>query len=107
MRIVNNGNRTEWSPIRPVIIRVIGDLTQQMGWKTQDGRMTKILRETVDSRSCATFFRHSAILSLPALLLRKLPLIGTRKRQTGKEGCFNAHQNVPLGKNDFKNDSGS
>ena len=31
----------------------------------------KMLRETVDSRSCATFFCHSA-MSLPAFLLRKV-----------------------------------
>ena len=34
------------------------------------------------SQSYATFFRHSAVLSLPAVLMRKLPVIGTRKRQT-------------------------
>ena len=33
----------------------------------------------VHSQSYATFFRHSAVLSDPALLLRKLPIIGTRK----------------------------
>ena len=31
--------------------------------------------ETVYSQSYATFFRHSAILSVPAVLLRKLPNI--------------------------------
>ena len=30
-------------------------------------------RETVHSQSFATLFRHSAVLSLPAVLLRKLP----------------------------------
>ena len=30
-------------------------------------------RETVHSQSYATFFRHSAVLSLLAILLRKLP----------------------------------
>jgi len=29
-------------------------------------------RETMHSRSCATFFRHSAVLSLEAVLLRKV-----------------------------------
>ena len=29
-------------------------------------------RETMHSRSCATFFRHSAVLSLEAVLLRKI-----------------------------------
>ena len=32
--------------------------------------------------SYVTFFGHSAVLSVPAVLLRKLPIIGTRKRQT-------------------------
>ena len=45
------------------------DLTQQDGWKND----AKMSRETVHSRSCATFFRHSAVLSLPAVLLRKVP----------------------------------
>ena len=31
-------------------------------------------RETLHFRSCAIFFRHSAVLSLPAVLLRKVPL---------------------------------
>ena len=31
-------------------------------------------RETVHSRSYATLFRHSAVLSLPAVLLRKFPI---------------------------------
>ena len=32
----------------------------------------KMPRETVNSRSCATFFPHSSVLSLPAVLLRKV-----------------------------------
>ena len=32
----------------------------------------KMSRETVHSRSCATFFRHSAVRSLPAVLLREV-----------------------------------
>ena len=42
----------------------------------------RMWRGTVHPQSYATFFRHSAVLSVPALLLRKLPIIGTRKRQT-------------------------
>ena len=30
-------------------------------------------RKIGNAQSCATFFRHSAVLSLPAVLLRKLP----------------------------------
>ena len=44
-------------------------LTQQDAWKTQHGRMTG---ETLYSSSCAIFFRHSAVLSLPAVLLHKV-----------------------------------
>ena len=33
----------------------------------------KMLRETVHSQSYATYFRHSAVLSLPAVLLGKFP----------------------------------
>ena len=46
------------------------NLMQQDGWKTQDGRMMK----KCCPRLCipATFFRHSAVLSLPAVLLRKV-----------------------------------
>ena len=50
-------------------------LTQQDGWETRDDRLTKKSRETVHSRSCATVFRHSAVLSLPAVLLRKVCII--------------------------------
>ena len=32
----------------------------------------KVLRKTVHSQSCATFFRRSVVLSLPAVLLRKV-----------------------------------
>ena len=32
-------------------------------------------RETVHSRSCETFFRHSAVLSLPAVILRKVSIV--------------------------------
>ena len=64
---------------------VIRELMEPDGWKTQDGRMTKkcdAIRETVHSRFYATSFRHFAILSVPAVLLHKLPITGTRKRQT-------------------------
>ena len=39
-------------------------------------------RETVHSRSCATIFRHSAFLSLPAVPLRKVP---NTSRTTGRK----------------------
>ena len=35
-----------------------------------------------NDQSYATSFRHSAVLSVPAVLLRKLPITGKRKRQT-------------------------
>ena len=49
------------------------DLTQQDDWKTQDGRMTKkVSPDIVHSRSSVKFLRHSAVLSLTAVLLRKV-----------------------------------
>ena len=36
----------------------------------------KLWRETVHSQSYAASFRHSAVLSPPAVLLRKLPING-------------------------------
>ena len=53
-------------------MRAIRELTQQDGWKTQDGGKTK----KCGARLCipqARFFPHSADLSLSAVLLRKLP----------------------------------
>ena len=35
----------------------------------------KMSRKTWNAQSRATFFRHSAVLSLTAVLLRKLPII--------------------------------
>jgi len=42
---------------------------QQDGWKTQDGGLTK----KSHAQSRATLFHHSAVLSVPAVLLCKLP----------------------------------
>ena len=42
-------------------------------------------RETVHSQSYATFFRHSAVLSLPAVLLRKL----ANDNGNGNNGNYN------------------
>ena len=58
---------------------LIRDLTQQDGWKTQDGRMT--YKNVAQDRECTVsrnIFRHSAVLSLPAVLLRKVPIICCR-----------------------------
>ena len=47
----------------------------------------KMSRKTGNAQSRATFFRHSAVLSLPAVLLRKVPinyLITESKVVTGK-----------------------
>ena len=59
------------------------ELTQQDGSKTQDGRMTK----KCGARLCIpglarNFFRHSAVLSLTAVLLRKLPNASIRTEIT-------------------------
>ena len=63
-------------------MRAIRELTQEEDWKTQDGRMTKNV-----ARECAflilrDIFPSFAVLSVPAVLLRKFPIIRTRKRQT-------------------------
>ena len=42
----------------------------------------KMWRKTVHSQSYGASFPHSAILSVAVVLLRKLPITGTRKRQT-------------------------
>ena len=48
----------------------------QDGWKTQDCRMTKKCSATLRIPGLARhFFRYSAVLSLPAVLLRKFPNI--------------------------------
>ena len=43
-------------------VAIIRELTQQDGWKTHSGRMTKtkMSRESVHSQSYATIFRHCA-----------------------------------------------
>ena len=47
---------------------------QQDGRKTQDGRMTKkISLKKGNAQSRVTFFHHSAVLSVAAVLLCKLP----------------------------------
>ena len=43
--------------------------------QTQDGRMTKKCGVRLGVHSLATFFRHFAVLNLPAVLLPKLPNI--------------------------------
>ena len=41
----------------------------------------KMLRETMHSRSCAAFFCHSAVMRLPAVLLRKVSIVACTKNQ--------------------------
>ena len=68
----------------------IRDLTQQDGCKTQDGRTTtKVSCKTGNEQSRATFFRHSAVLSLRAVLLRKLPI---KWLLTWRENHFKSNQ---------------
>ena len=50
----------------------IRDLTQQGGWKTKDGRMTK--KCCTRPVSC-NIFCYSSIPSLPAVLLFKVPTV--------------------------------
>ena len=55
----------------------ISDLTQQ------DGRMTKKCGARLCiSKFYATFYRNSAVQSVPNVLMCKVPIIGTRRRQT-------------------------
>ena len=48
---------------------LIRDLTQKDGCKADE----KMSRKTWNVQSRATFFRHSAVLSVTAVLLRRLP----------------------------------
>lgn len=50
----------------------IRDLTQQGGWKTKDGRMTK--KCCIRPVSC-NIFCYSSVPSLPAVLLLKVPTV--------------------------------
>ena len=43
----------------------------------------KMSRKTRDAQSRATFFRYSAVLSLTAVLLRKLPRGGRKEQEVG------------------------
>ena len=58
-------------------MRAIEELKQQDVWKTQDGRMTKKCgaRLCIPNLTYATFFRYSAVLSVPTVLLCKLSSI--------------------------------
>ena len=61
--------KTEFSTATAVFIRAY-----ETGRLEDSGRQNgeKMSRETVHSQSYAKFFRHSAVLSLPAFPLRKL-----------------------------------
>lgn len=60
------------------LLKVIADFAQQDAWKTKDGRKTQKCRARlciqVHSRSWATFFLYSAVVSLPAVLLGKVSI---------------------------------
>ena len=50
-------------------------------------------RKTGNAQSRATFFRHSAVLSLPAVLLRKLPIEGVTTAPSEYNGV---HEEIML-----------
>ena len=56
-------------------MRAIRELTGATGRLEDSGRHNdeKMSRKIGDVQSLTTFFRHSAVLSVPAVLLRKLP----------------------------------
>ena len=58
--------------------KIIREPTQPDGWKTHNGRTTK---KNEHSWSCMTFFRHSAVLSLPAILLHKVSIDSINAKQ--------------------------
>ena len=58
-----------WSHVR-VSVNIRDLYTQQQGWKTQD---EKLSHKTGNAQSRATFFCHSSVLSVPAILLLKVP----------------------------------
>ena len=53
-------------------MRSIRELTQQDGWKTQQND-EKMWRQTVHFQSYAIFFRRSAVLGVPTVVLCKHP----------------------------------
>ena len=77
--------------IQSVLFRLIRDLTQQDGWKTQDDRMTKKCQVTMGMHSLAQhlFF---IVLSLPAVLLRKVSINVICTLNSCKNGESNCEQ---------------
>ena len=45
-------------------------------------------RKIVHSQSCAIFFRHSAVVGVPAFLLRKLPINKIGRPRSGSPVCL-------------------
>ena len=89
--------------VLPCVCSVIRELTQQDDSKTQNGRMTKKCGARVHSQSYAASCRHSAVLSVPVVLLRKLPM-DHRGRQNGVRTSYHStiynlyalHNTVPF-----------
>ena len=53
--------------------RLIGSLRNRTAGRLKTAELRKMLRETEHSQSYATSFPHFAVLSVPVVLLRKLP----------------------------------
>ena len=61
--------------------KVLGTFEKRAPGRLEDsGRQNdeKLWRKTVHSQSYSSFFRHSAVLSVPVILLIKLPIDGGR-----------------------------
>ena len=79
-------------PLVSNLVQLIRHLTWQDGWKTQDGRMTKKsgARLHVHSQSYAISFRHSAVLSFPAVLSVAAVLLCKLPIQSGESANYSS-----------------
>ena len=75
-------SRTKMSLLGPDVVNVTShcttifrELTQQDGWKTQDGRMPKNVARDRALTIVRNIFSSFCPPSVPAVLLRKLPII--------------------------------
>ena len=66
----------------------LGSLRSRTAGRLRTAEWGKMSRKIGNAQSPATFFRHSAVLSLPATLLRKLPLMDRFGPRFANMGCF-------------------
>ena len=71
------GIQAQWKKLLPVYRVINRDLMQQDGWKTQDSRRKKKCWARLCIPGLARHFFVILLLSLPAILLRKVSNIGS------------------------------